>query len=81
MTRFLSGVDEEMEQRKREALLDVRKQDLVGVAEKFLVNRIGQASLAIIGKQKEWVKEDSGYSVKNLQITDSSGAEGSQSDG
>lgn len=77
MTRFLSGVDEEMEQRKREALLDVRKQDLVDVAQKFLVNKIGLANLAIIGKKQEWVKEDNGYSVKSLKIMESSDTEGS----
>lgn len=70
MIRFLSGVDEDMERRKREALLDVRKQDLVNVAEKYLVKKIGQANLAIIGERPGWVEEE-GYSVKNIQIAES----------
>lgn len=74
MMRFLSGVDEDMERRKREALLDVRKEDLVNVTEKYLVRGIGQANLAIIGENQEWVKED-GYSVKNLQVSASSQTE------
>lgn len=81
MARFLSGIDEDMEQRKREALLDVRKQDLVNVAEKFLVKGIGQANLAIIGKRQGWVKEEDGYSIKKLQITESSQTEGNPLDG
>jgi presequence protease len=71
MTRFLSGVDEEMEQRKREALLDVRKQDLANVAEKYLTQEIGQAKLAILGERQEWVKEGEEYNVKQLQIMES----------
>lgn len=80
MMRFLSGVDEDMEQRKREALLDVQKQDLVNVAEKYLVNKIDQANLAIIGERQEWVEKD-GYSVKNIQITESPQSEDAQFDG
>lgn len=80
MMRFLSGVDEDMERSKREALLDVQKQDLVDVAEKYLVKEMGRANLAIIGESHEWVKED-GYSVKNLQITESSPTEDTQFDG
>lgn len=75
MTRFLSGVDEDMEQRKREALLDVRKQDLVSVAERYLVQKIGQAKLAILGERQEWANEGEGYSVKQLQIMELSAAE------
>lgn len=79
MMRFLSGVDEDMEQRKREALLDVRKQDLVNVAEKYLVNEVGHANLAIIGERQEWVNED-GYNIQSLQITESSQTEDTQLD-
>ena len=70
MTRFLSGIDEDMQQRKREAILDVQKQDLVNVAERYLVNEVGQANVAIIGEKREWVEKD-GYSVQNIQVTES----------
>lgn len=79
MMRFLSGVDEDMEQTKREALLDVQKQDLVNVADKYLVNEISQANLAIIGEKQGWVEKD-GYSVKIIQITESPQSEDTQFD-
>ena len=75
MTRFLSGVDEEMEQTKREALLDVRKQDLLNVAEKYLVQDISHSHLTIIGERQEWVEED-GYNVHNLQMMESPDSNG-----
>lgn len=78
MTRFLSGIDEEMEQRKREALLDVRKQDLVRVTEKYLVKSVGQANLTIIGEKPEWAKEENGFSLKNLHIMESADIDDNQ---
>ena len=68
MTRFLSGVDEDMEQVKREQLLDVRKEDLKDVAQRFLVEGMEGAQLAVLGERKEWVKEQDGWEVKESSI-------------
>ena len=69
MTRFLSGIDEEMEQIKREQLLDVTQDDVREVAQRFLVDGIDQANLAILGEKKEWVKEIDGWEIKNLELS------------
>lgn len=68
MTKFLSGVDEDMEQRKREQLLDVRKEDVREVAQKYIVEGMEGASLAVLGEKREWVNEGSGWAIKNLDI-------------
>ncbi|MCJ1377441.1 Mitochondrial presequence protease [Xylographa soralifera] len=68
MTRFLSGIDEEMEQVKREQLLDVRKEDLGDVAQDFLVDGMKRARLAVLGERREWVKEQDGWEVKESSV-------------
>lgn len=68
MTRFLSGIDEEMEQRKREQFLDVGIKDVQEVAQKYLVEGITKLSLAVLGEKKDWVHERDGWQVKNLQM-------------
>ncbi|MCJ1477973.1 Mitochondrial presequence protease [Lambiella insularis] len=68
MTRFLSGVDEEMEQAKREQLLDVQKEEVRDVAQKYLVEGMGQANLAVLGETKEWVTREEGWEVRELSV-------------
>ena len=68
MTRFLSGVDEDMEQRKREQLLDVKIKDVVDVADKYLINGIANARVAILGEDKGWFRAIDGWSTKRLQM-------------
>ncbi|KAF2090619.1 hypothetical protein K490DRAFT_34047 [Saccharata proteae CBS 121410] len=59
MSRFLSGVDEEMAQKRREQLLDVQAEDVKRVADEFLVKRAKEdGNLAVLGEKKEWVKKD-----------------------
>lgn len=70
MTRFLSGVDQEMEQRKREQLLDVTKEDVRNVAETYLIHGMPGAALAVIGERRDWVREDDGWDVKRLQMVE-----------
>ena len=72
MTRFLSGIDEAMEQKKREQLLDVRKDNVREVAQKFLVDGMEGANLAILGEKKDWVKEGEGWEIKNLEMVQAS---------
>ncbi|KAL8798396.1 MAG: hypothetical protein Q9182_006690 [Xanthomendoza sp. 2 TL-2023] len=69
MTRFLSGIDEDMEQRKREQLLDVNKADVVEVAQKYLVDGMAKARVAVLGEEKGWVPPDDEWDIKRLQMT------------
>ena len=67
MTRFLSGVDEDMEQLMRERLLDVNKEQVRDVADTWLVKGVEKASMTILGEKKEWVKESEGWTVKEVK--------------
>lgn len=66
MTRFVSGVDAGMEQRRREQLLDVTKEHVRDVAEKFLIDGIKQGNMVVLGERKPFVKEDDGWRVEDL---------------
>ncbi|KAF2405121.1 presequence protease-like protein [Trichodelitschia bisporula] len=66
MTQFLSGVDPEMQQRRREQLLDVTAKDVKKAANEFLVKGAKDASTALLGAPKEWTGEQSGWIVKDL---------------
>ena len=74
MTRFLSGVDEGMEQTRREQLLDVTKADIREVAQKYVIDQMPRATLAVLGEKKDWVPEEEGWNIKNLHIADSPAA-------
>ena len=69
MTKFLSGIDEEMEQKKREQLLDVSREDVRDVAQRFLVEGIDKAHLVVLGEKKEWSKESDGWDIQNLDMS------------
>jgi Zn-dependent M16 (insulinase) family peptidase len=64
MTRFLSGVDEAMEQKKREQLLDVQQDDVTRVAEKYLVDGMAGANIAVLGEKKDWVQGSEGWQIR-----------------
>ncbi|MCJ1323766.1 Mitochondrial presequence protease [Thelotrema lepadinum] len=66
MTRFLSGVDEDMEQVKREQLLDVSNADVRQAAEQYLVQGLSKSSMAILGEKKDFVKESEGWTIKEV---------------
>ncbi|KAI9701384.1 MAG: Mitochondrial presequence protease [Bogoriella megaspora] len=66
MTRFLSGVDEAMQQRKREQLLDVGKEQIRDVAQRYLVEQAKNSSIAILGQKSDWVKETDGWQLRDL---------------
>ncbi|MCJ1357181.1 MAG: Mitochondrial presequence protease [Icmadophila ericetorum] len=69
MTRFLSGIDQEMEQKKREQLLDVTTNEVKDAAQQYLVQGISQANIAMIGEQKAWPIEEDGWIFRSLQVT------------
>jgi len=65
LVQFLSGIDGEMEQRRREWLLDVNKQQVRDAAEK-LDAAMEDSSVALIGQRKEFAKEDAGWRVEDM---------------
>ena len=69
MTRFVSGIDEVMEQTKREQLLDVGKEDLREIAHKYLVEGTKEARVAVLGKTEDWIKEAEGWTVKKMELS------------
>ena len=68
MTRFLSGIDEDMEQARRAQLLDVKEEDVKEVAQQYLVEGMKDARIAVLGERKEWVKEDV-WAIKNIELS------------
>lgn len=77
MTRFLSGVSEEMMQERRERLLDVTKEQVREVAQKFIVEPLekGEGRMVFLGEKKPWVDgtwetKDMGISVQEPEIVD-----------
>ncbi|KAI4266339.1 MAG: hypothetical protein L6R38_008812 [Xanthoria sp. 2 TBL-2021] len=68
MTRFLSGVNEDMEQRKREQLLDVKKEDIVDAAQKYLVDGMPNARIAVLGSEKGLTQSSGDWDVRRLQM-------------
>jgi hypothetical protein len=66
-TLFLSGIDREMEQRRREWLLDVSAEQVREAAEK--VNKgAGDANVVLLGEKKGFVKENQGWRIEQMGI-------------
>ncbi|KAH7336513.1 presequence protease-like protein [Rhexocercosporidium sp. MPI-PUGE-AT-0058] len=77
MTRFLSGVTDEMLQERRERLLDVTKEQVREVAQKYIVDALekGDERMAFLGEKKPWVDgtwdtRDIGISSQEPEIMD-----------
>ncbi|EHK25983.1 uncharacterized protein TRIVIDRAFT_36229 [Trichoderma virens Gv29-8] len=68
MARFLSGITDEMKQRKREQLLDVTKEQVRDVAQKFLVDAIerGEERTTFLGEKQGWV--DGSWRVHEMNV-------------
>jgi hypothetical protein len=68
MGRFLSGVTEEMKQKKREELLDVTKDQVRDVAQKFLVDALNkqEEKIAFLGEKQPWV--DNSWAIKDMDV-------------
>ncbi len=72
MTKFLSGVSDEMIQERRERLLDVTKDQVREVAQTYIIDALkkNEGRLAFLGEKKPWVDEtwetkDMGISIEN----------------
>ncbi|RFU77172.1 mitochondrial presequence protease [Trichoderma arundinaceum] len=71
MARFLSGITDEMKQKKREQLLDVTKDQVRDEAQKFLVDAIerGEERTTFLGEKQGWV--DATWSVHEMNVNGS----------
>ncbi|TFB03839.1 Mitochondrial presequence protease [Trichoderma ghanense] len=71
MARFLSGITEEMKQRKREQLLDVTKDQVRDAAQKYLVEAIkrGEERTTFLGEKQGWV--DGTWTVHEMNVNGS----------
>lgn len=66
-TRFLSGIDSDMEQRRREWLLDVDQKQVLEAAEKLEAGLVN-ASVTVLGQKKDWISESNGWTMKDLRM-------------
>lgn len=76
MARFVNGVDEVMEQTKREQLLDVKKEDIREVAQRYLMEGMKDARIAVLGDKKDWVRGEAGWTIKSLELSRASESAG-----
>jgi hypothetical protein len=69
MSRFLSGVSDEMRQERRERLLDVTKDQVREVAQQYIVDALkkDQGRMAFLGEKRSWV--DSTWEIKDMGIS------------
>ena len=68
---FMLGITEEMDQKRREDLLDVTKDDVQAVAQKYLVDPAAdQQTTCILGEKKSWVDVDGQWQTKYLRMSE-----------
>lgn len=68
MTRFMYGVDQAMQQTRREQLLDVTKEQVRDVAQKYIVGALEKKSekAVFLGEKAAWV--DSEWQVEDMNV-------------
>ncbi|RSL92749.1 Mitochondrial presequence protease [Fusarium oligoseptatum] len=68
MGRFLSGITEEMKQTKRVQLLDVTKDQVRHVAQRYLVDAMakGEERVAFLGEKQPWV--DGEWKIREMDV-------------
>lgn len=69
MSRFLSGISDEMRQQRRERLLDVTKIQVQEVAQQYIVEALAkdEGSVVFLGEKKSWI--DDGWEIKDMGIS------------
>lgn len=77
MSRFLSGVTDEMVQERRERFLDVTKEQIREVAQQYIVDPLAkeEGRMAFLGEKKPWVDDtwetrDMGISAQEPEVQD-----------
>jgi Zn-dependent M16 (insulinase) family peptidase len=68
MGRFLHGITNDMAQERRELLLDVTKEQVRDVAQKYVVAPLqkGEANIVFLGEKKSWV--DATWAIQDMGI-------------
>lgn len=67
---FMLGITEEMDQKMREDLLDVTKEDVQSAAQKYLVDiQAEHQATCVLGEKKAWVEEGE-WQVKQIKMGD-----------
>lgn len=68
---FMYGITEEMDQKMREQLLSVTKDDVQKVAQKYLMELPSELrSVCILGEKKEWIGQDPDqWQLKSLKMS------------
>ncbi|OTA99928.1 hypothetical protein M426DRAFT_324736 [Hypoxylon sp. CI-4A] len=68
MLRFMSGVTHEMQQKRREQLLDVSKDQVCEAAQKYIVDALAKQEerVAFLGKKQDWV--DDSWKVNEINV-------------
>ncbi|KIV94541.1 hypothetical protein PV10_02297 [Exophiala mesophila] len=68
---FMYGITEDMDQQMRENLLDVTKEDVQRVAQKYLIDTPSDLrSTAILGEKKDWVESATEkWDVQHLKVS------------
>ncbi|RYP45716.1 hypothetical protein DL769_011443 [Monosporascus sp. CRB-8-3] len=68
MDRFVSGITEEMKQKRREELLDTTKDQVREVAQTYIVDALakGEERVAFLGKKQDWV--DGSWRIHEMDI-------------
>ncbi|KAI1147281.1 Metalloenzyme, LuxS/M16 peptidase-like protein [Nemania diffusa] len=68
MSRFMSGITDEMQQKRREQLLDVTKNQVREVAQNYIVDALAKQSekITFLGKKQDWV--DSSWKVREINV-------------
>ena len=71
MTRFVTGIDQGMEQAKRELLLDTNNTSIKEAVDEFLLKGMADANFAVLGEKKDWANEVEGWDVRSLEMAES----------
>ncbi|KAI1171227.1 Metalloenzyme, LuxS/M16 peptidase-like protein [Nemania sp. FL0916] len=68
MLRFVSGITDEMQQKRREQLLDVTKDQVRDVAQKYIVDALAQQSeqTVFLGEKRDWV--DDSWTIREINV-------------
>jgi Zn-dependent M16 (insulinase) family peptidase len=68
MGKFLSGITDEMRQKRRELLLDVNKDQVKQVAQKYLVDALkkNEERVVFLGEKQPWV--DGSWTIQDMDV-------------
>ncbi|KAK9321865.1 peptidase M16C associated-domain-containing protein [Lipomyces orientalis] len=63
MIYFLHGIDDSMRQVRRSQLLDVGIADIKDAAERYLVGKDSETSVALLGTKQEWISNENKWRI------------------